>query len=76
VVGAFDGKVPLVSEIALVTGFRVGRDKGYEQTAVMNSLANLTIPGVSTPQLALVKPNLNASSAESPGKPFGSLDVL
>jgi hypothetical protein len=60
VVSAFDRKSPLVSEIAFVTGFRMGRDKGYEQTAVMDPRANLPIPGVSASQLALVEPHLDA----------------
>jgi hypothetical protein len=49
-----------VSEIALVTGFRMGRDKGYKQTAVVNPLANLPIPGVSASQLTLVEPHFDA----------------
>jgi hypothetical protein len=60
VVGAIDRKVPLASEISLVASFCISGDHGYEQPAVVDSLANLPIPGVSTAQRALVEPHFDA----------------
>ena len=76
VVGAFNRKFPLVSEIALVTGFRMGRDKGYEQTAVVNPLANLPIPGVSASQLTLVEPHFDARRAQCRANALSCLGIL
>jgi hypothetical protein len=64
VMRAIDRKLPLASEITLITGFRMGRDKGYEQPAVVDPLANLAIPSVAAPQLALVEEDLDATSPQ------------
>jgi hypothetical protein len=65
-----------VSEIALVTSFRVGRDKGYEQTAVVYPLANLPIPGVSASQLTLVEPNFDTRRAQCRANALSCLGIL
>jgi hypothetical protein len=42
----------------------MGRDKGYEQPAVVDPLANLAIPSVAAPQFALVEEDLDATSPQ------------
>ena len=73
---AIDRKLPLASEITLITGFRMGRDKGYEQPAVVDPLANLAIPSVAAPQLALVEEDLDPTCAQCLGNLLGSLSIL
>jgi hypothetical protein len=67
VMSAIDRKLPLASEIALVTGFRMGRDKSYEQTAVVDPLANLSITGLAAPQLIPRPLALVQAKEECPG---------
>jgi hypothetical protein len=76
VMRAIDRKLPLASERALVAGFRVGRDKRDEQPAVVDSLANLPIPGVAAAQLALVEPDFNATGPQCVAHSEGCFGVL
>lgn len=63
-VGALIRKIPLKPEIALVPRCRVRGNDGNEERAVVDLAPDLLIPGVSTPQLALVEPNLDAGRTQ------------
>ena len=67
---------PLAAEVPLIALFRIGRDNRNEKTAVIDLLADLLIPGVPAPQLALIEPHLDASGPQRIAKsPYG-LGVL
>jgi hypothetical protein len=63
VAGSVRRQTPLAPEVALITAFRIGRDNGDEQTAVVDLLPYLAISRIATPQLALVEPDLDAGGA-------------
>jgi hypothetical protein len=76
VMRAIDRKLPLASEITLVAGLRVGGDQGDEQAAVVDSLANLPIPGVAAAQLALIEKDLDAARAQCLSNLLGCPGIL
>jgi|SRR6516225_5777874 len=76
VTGAFHGQTPLATEVALVPGLGVGGYQREKQPAVVDLLPDLVIPGLPTPQLALVEPDLNACRAQGLANPAGSLLIL
>jgi hypothetical protein len=62
--GAIRRETPLAPEITLVTGLRTSRNDRYEQTAAVDLLANLAIPNIASPQLALIEPDLYAGCTQ------------
>ena len=64
-VRALIGEPPLQSEIAFQARLGALGDDRHEQSAVLDLLSNLLIPGIPSPQLALIEPNLDAGGAQS-----------
>src|SRR6516225_7317822 len=62
--GALDGQPPLTAEVAFLTSVRVRRDHGHEESALVDLLAYLPIPGVPSAKLALVEPYVDCGGAE------------
>jgi hypothetical protein len=60
---AIYGKLPLQPKIPLIAIVRVMRNDGYKERTCLYLLADRGIPGISTPQLALVEPNLDSGGA-------------
>jgi hypothetical protein len=63
--GAINRKLPLATEIALVTGLGVVGDKGDEKPTRVDPFMNLPVPGIPSAQLALIKPYLDTCGSES-----------
>jgi len=63
ITGAVRCQTPLAAEIAFIAAFRICRDHRDEQTAVVDLLSDLAIPGVPAPQLALIEPDFDARGA-------------
>ena len=76
VAGSICRQRPLPSEVTFVAVFRIGRDNGYEETAVVDLFADLVIPGIPTPQLTLVEPDFHSTRAKSLRDSTGSLRIL
>jgi len=75
-VGAIDRKLPLAPEVAFNSALRRGRDDRDEQSAVVNLLADLAVPGIPTPQLALIEPNLDAAGPKRFANALRRLGIL
>ena len=54
VANAFDRQPPFAAKVALVTSVRVYGNEGHEENALVDLVADLLIPGVATPQFALI----------------------
>jgi hypothetical protein len=76
ITGSVCGQSPLASEVPLIAAFRISRDNGDKQMAVVDLLPDLAVPGIAAAQLALVKPDLDAACAECLANPLDSLRVL
>jgi hypothetical protein len=63
-VGALIRKVPLQSEVALMSRSRIRGNDGDEERAVMEFVPDLLIPRIPTAQFAFVEPDLDAGSTE------------
>jgi hypothetical protein len=63
--GAIDRKLPLASEIALITGFGMGGNKGYEQPTVVDPLVNLARSHASPPRSSLWSSQTSMPAARS-----------
>jgi hypothetical protein len=64
-VRAIDPEFPLEAEIPLDPIVRGLRDDWEEQGAGLDLLADRGVPGVPTPQLALVEPNLDSGGSSA-----------
>jgi hypothetical protein len=69
-------KVPLQSKVALVPRGCISRDDGNEERAVADLVADLLIPHIPAPQLALVEPDLDARSAKCLANLLGGVGIL
>src|SRR6516165_1838685 len=67
---------PLPAEIAFVAVLRVDGDQWNEQPAVVDSVLDLAIPDIATPQLGSVEPHFDADRAQCRGDSLGGSSVL
>ena len=70
------GEPPLEAEVALRAALRGRRDDRHEQRALPDLPPDGGIPGVTTAQLALVEPHLDAGAAQHVVNATGGLGVL
>ena len=76
VMGPVDCELPLPPEVALLARVGVGRDNRHEEPAFPDLPADLLVPGVASPQLALVVPDIEAGDGKGVAEGPGSLAVL
>jgi hypothetical protein len=76
VVSTFDGELPLVAEIPLQPLLRMLRDNWNEKSAVVDLAANLLVPHVPAPELALIEEYLDAGGTQSRANSLRSLSIL
>jgi hypothetical protein len=75
-VGTFDRKLPLVTEITLKTILRVLGDNWNEESALVDLVPDFLIPRVPAPQLAPIEKGLDAAGSQCLGNLLGDLRVL
>jgi hypothetical protein len=75
-VRALVSKIPFETEVAFVPRGCIGRNYRDEECAVVNLAANLLIPDVPTPELALVQKDFNARGSQRRADPLRRLGIL
>jgi len=62
-VRAIDRKLPFEAEVPFDARVRIGGNYRDKESAIVNLLADLPVPGFATTQLALVEPDFDACCA-------------
>src|SRR6202042_1272035 len=73
---AADGQVPLSPEIAFFACLGICRDDRQEQSTALDLFADRRIPGLPTPQFALVEPDLESCLPQGSANALCSLGIL
>lgn len=76
VVRAIYREPSFATEVTLVTDFGVSGNYSNEQSAVLDTLANLTLPRIPAPQFALIEPDFNACGPKCFGNTPGRLSIF
>jgi hypothetical protein len=72
----FDGELPFVAKIVIEPLLGVLEDNRKEESAVVDLVPHLLIPGVSASQLAPIKKALDAGCAKCLANPLRSRRIL
>jgi hypothetical protein len=75
-VRALLGEVPFEAEVALCPRLRPRGNDRHEERAVADLLADLLVPDIPAPQLALVEPDLDAGYPQRFTEPCRRLGIL
>jgi hypothetical protein len=59
IAGSVRRQTPFAPEVALIAAFRIDRDHGDEQMAVVYLFSYAAVPGIAASELALVEPDLD-----------------